>query len=114
MAAIRKKAAVKKAAAKQASPRKAVWLDDKGGVAIDEYARKLKSFMKAMADGIVTSAELKEQEERVVALLREVEPRVPSALHGRVTDLLCELTAYDIMRVLHSLQSARKQAKFQG
>jgi len=31
-----------------------------------------------------------------------------------VTELLCELTAYDVMQMLHAMQSSRPQTKFKG
>ena len=90
------------------------WLDDKGGVAIDDCARKLESFIAAMADGIVSADEVADQEERVVELMREIEPQLDDALHAKVTQLLCELTAFDIMRLLHSVQESRATATFRG
>ena len=35
------------------------------------------------------------------------EDRLDDALHAKVTDLLCELVALDIMQVLHTAQEAR-------
>ncbi len=83
------------------------WLDDEGGVAIDDMAKKLEAFVQAMADGIVSSAEVEEQEARVVALMKDVEPALDDETHAKVTQLLCELTALDIMQVLHTAQEAR-------
>jgi hypothetical protein len=90
------------------------WLDDEGGVAIDDYARRLESFMQAMADGVVSADEVAEQEKRVADLMREIEPTLDDELHGRVTELLCELTAFDIMQMLHAMHEARSQVKFRG
>jgi len=90
------------------------WLDDKGGVAIDDCARKLESFIAAMADGIVSADEVADQEKRVVELMREIEPQLDDALHAKVTQLLCELTAFDIMQLLHSVQESRATATFRG
>lgn len=90
------------------------WLDAEGGVAIDEYARRLESFMEAMADGIVSKDELEAQEKRVADLMLKIEPRLDDDLHAEVTSLLCELTAFDIMQLLHSAQEARSQVKFKG
>jgi len=90
------------------------WLDDAGGVAIDDAARKLETFIAAMADGIVSADEVAAQEKRVADLMREVEPKLDDALHAKVTELLCELTAFDIMQLLHSLQESRATATFRG
>ena len=112
------KAAVKKVVRKKAAPaagRRMSWLDATGEVPqIETYARRLNSFMDALADGVVDDAELKAQEKRLVKLLREIEPKLDSALHGRVTELLCELTAYDLMQVLHSMHAGRPKTVFRG
>jgi hypothetical protein len=96
------------------SPARKSWLDDEGGVAIDEYARKLETYLETMADGVVSTGELDAQEKRVVALMREIEPKLDDALHARVTQLLCELTAYDIMQLLHTVQESRPKTQFRG
>lgn len=91
------------------------WLDDKAQTTlIDEYTQKLGSFMAALADGRVDDSELTAQEQRLVALMKEVEPSLNDALHDKMTRLLCELTAFNVMQTLHSLQSGRPQTKFQG
>ena len=83
------------------------WLDDEGGVAIDDMAKRLESFMEAMADGIVSADEVAAQEQRVADLMREVEPGLDDETHAKMTQLLCELTAFDIMQLLHAAQEAR-------
>ena len=90
------------------------WLDDEGGVAIDDMAQKLESFMEAMADGVVSADEVAAQEARVVGLMKEVEPALDDETHAKVTQLLCELTALDIMQLLYSAQEARPKATFKG
>jgi hypothetical protein len=96
------------------SPKRPSWLDDEGGVGIDEQARRLESYVKALADGVVTDKEVAEQEKRVVALMREVEPKLDDALHAKVTQLLVEMVALDAMQVLHTVQSSRTKTKFRG
>jgi hypothetical protein len=91
------------------------WLDDKAETPlIDGYVQKLGSFVDAMADGRIDDAELAAQEKRLTALMKEVEPALNDAQHAQVTKLLCELSAYNIMQTLNSLQSARPKTKFQG
>ena len=90
------------------------WLDDKAHPLIDDYVQKLGTFVDAMADGRIDDRELTEQEKRLVASLKEVEPTLNDSQHAQVTKLLCELTAYNVMQTLNSLQSARPQTKFQG
>lgn len=81
---------------------------------IDDYAQQLSTFVEAMADGRVDHSELTQQEARLVKLLKEVEPKLDEALHTQVTKLLCELTAYNVMQTLFSLQDARPKTTFRG
>ena len=112
-----KRSASPKAPTKQpaAAGRRSLWLDDEAKTPIiDRYARQLGSFLEAMADGAVDAAELKRQETRLVRLMKEVEPQLDDALHAKVTRLLCELTAYDLMQIAHSLHMARPKTIFHG
>ena len=90
------------------------WLDEEGGVAIDDMAKRLTSFMEAMEDGVVTEDELAAQEGRVADLMKAIEPGLDDETHAKVTELLCELTAFDIMQMLHSVQEARPKTTFRG
>jgi hypothetical protein len=81
---------------------------------IEKAACQLESFVQTMADGRVDADEIKAQETRVVALMTEIEPLLDDALHEKVTRLLCELTAYDLMRMIHTMQQARVKTVFQG
>ena len=94
---------------------KSSWFDESSNApVIAEQAQKLDSFLEAIADGKVTDAELKTQEERLVKLMKEIEPKLDPALHAKVTELLCELTAYDMMQVLNTMQKSRPKTKFRG
>lgn len=103
--------AAKKASASGASPDSASrtnWLDEATqSPLIDDYARELGTFLDALSDGRVDTGELKAQEARLVALMKEVEPNLDDALHEQVTRLLCEVSAYSIMQALHELHAAR-------
>ena len=91
------------------------WFDEKTHAPlIEEYARHLQTFLDTMADGRVDDAELRAQEERLVKLMQEVEPQLDDALHEKVTRLLCELCAYDIMHLLHAVEQARPKTTFRG
>lgn len=91
------------------------WFDDESQKPqIDQYARKMSSFIEVLADGQVEAQELQQQETRLIALMKEVEPLLDDALHAKVTQLLCELTAYDLMQVLHEMQHARPKTAFRG
>ena len=91
------------------------WLDDKAQTpVIDGYVQKLTTFVEAMADGRIDDKELQAQEQRLTTLMKEVEPALSDAQHAQVTKLLCELTAYNIMQTLNSLDQARPHTKFRG
>ena len=97
------------------SPDRPGWVDELTQTPlIDGYARQLESFMSAMADGRVDENEVKSQEQRVVGLLKEIDPQLDNALHTKVTQLLCELTAYAIMQMLYAMEQTRPKAVFQG
>ena len=95
---------------------KTPWFDDSTDTPlIAEYARKLDSFLDAIADSKIETRELDAQEKRVVDLMKEVEPLLSPEAHEKVTRLLCEVTAYDLMQALHMAGHARSKAtKFRG
>ena len=91
------------------------WFDEKSMVPqIEQYARQLDSFVQAMADGKIEASELRDQEARLVELMKELEPKLDDGLHEKVTRLLCELTAYDLMQMVHTMQNARPKTVFRG
>jgi hypothetical protein len=81
---------------------------------IANYTKRLDSFLATMADGIVDQKEVAAQEARLVKLMQEVEPQLPAPLHAKVTELLCELTAYDLMQTMHVMQEAKPKTAFRG
>jgi len=94
---------------------KSSWFDEATSeILIADHAQRLDSFLKAVADGEITDDELASQESRVVKLMKEIEPQLEPKLHERVTQLLCEITAYDIMQAMNMMQSARPKTKFVG
>ena len=91
------------------------WLDDDmQSTLIDDYSRQLGSFVDAIADGRIDEREMAAQEKRVVDLIKKIEPKLDDALHGEVTKLLCELSAYSTMQTLHGLSQDRPKTKFRG
>lgn len=89
------------------------WLDEELDLPlIDEQVEKLESFANAMADGIVTKDELDKQQETLLDSMREVEGLLTDEQHAKVTRLLIELSAYNIMRLLNELQSQRLRRAF--
>ena len=89
------------------------WFDDKAEhEAIQERASKLDSFTSALADGVVSKQELSGQEQRLVSAMKSVEAELSDDLHAKVTTVLVELTAYNVMRLLHELHSERARIAF--
>lgn len=89
------------------------WFDDKAEhEAIQERVSKLEAFTSALTDGVVSKQELGGQEQRLVAALKELEPALSDDLHAQVTQVLVELTAYNVMRLLHELQNERARLAF--
>jgi hypothetical protein len=96
-------------------PSKTPWFDEKSDAPmLAEYARKLDSFCDAVADGRVTSGELDAQEKRLVGLMKEIEPLLSVEAHEKVTQLLCEVTAYDLMQAMHLAGKSRPKTVFRG
>src|SRR5438046_2668449 len=89
------------------------WFDDKAEHSlIAERVAKLDSFTSALADGVVSKQELAGQEERLVAAMKKVEGELSDDLHSKVTTLLVELSAYNVMRLLHELQTEHARMAF--
>jgi hypothetical protein len=101
--------------AKSTKSKRTSWFDEKSHtILIKEYVQQLSSFIETMADGKVDDSELEAQQERLIALMKEVEPQLDDALHEKVTRLLCELAAYDAMQMIYMMQEARPKTAFRG
>jgi len=46
--------------------------------------------------------------------MKEVEPLLSPEAHEKVTRLLCEVTAYDLMNAFHMAGKSRPVTKFRG
>lgn len=94
---------------------RASWFDDRAETPIvQERVQNLESFTSALADGAVSKHELAGQEARLTAALRALEPALSDEQHAKVTTVLVELSAYNIMRVLHELQAEHARKAFSG
>ena len=89
------------------------WFDEKAEhEAIQDRATRLESFTSALADGEVSKNEVGGQEQRLLTAMRALEPALNDDQHAKVTAVLVELTAYNIMRTLHELQAERARLAF--
>jgi hypothetical protein len=92
---------------------RASWFDDRAEHAlIHEKLETLESFTSALADGVVSKQELDGQEERLVKAMKSLEGTLNDEQHASVTTVFVELTAYNVMRLLHELQSERARIAF--
>ena len=92
---------------------KTSWFDERAEIpTLHERVQKLESFTAAMADGVVDRKELQEQEQRLAAAMKGLEPKLNDELHEQVTRVMIELTAYNVMRLLHELQTERARVAF--
>ena len=89
------------------------WFDDNAQhPSIHERMEKLESFTSALADGQVSKQELAKQEQRLMAALTSLEPDLNDAQHAKVTTVLVELSAYNVMRLLHELRAEQTRMAF--
>ena len=92
---------------------KTSWFDERAQhPTLHERVEKLESFTTAMADGVVDRKELDGQEQRLTAAMKRLEPLLTDDLHEQVTSVMIELTAYNVMRLLHELQTERARTAF--
>ena len=89
------------------------WFDERAEhPTLHERVEKRESITSAMADGVVDKHELDAQEQRQASANKRLEPKLSAELHAQVTDVLIELTAYNVMRLLHELQTERARVAF--
>ncbi len=92
---------------------RASWLDDASDLPnLEARIASLDHFTAALADGVIELHELESQQARVADVMRALEPLLDDALHARVTDLLLEMTALNVMTTLHELATERVRATF--
>jgi hypothetical protein len=89
------------------------WFDDKAEhPSIHEQVAKLKSFTDAMSDGVIEKKELDAQEQRLTAAMKALESTLNDEQHAKATAMMVELSAYNIMRLLHELHAERARMAF--
>ncbi|MCA9682858.1 MAG: hypothetical protein KC457_11720 [Myxococcales bacterium] len=82
--------------------------------ALEEHLAKLQHFTDSLADGVIDDDELSKQNQAVVAAMKAVQDDLSDELHAKVTTLLVELTALNIMATLHELAAGRAERKQTG
>lgn len=79
---------------------------------IDELIAKESSFQKIMDDSIVTDDELREQSERVIALLDDAEHRFNAEDLQFIKQLFAETNVLSAIYHYHELQNLNRHANF--
>ena len=82
-------------------------LNEQGFIDIDEMIAQEPSFQKIMQDDIVTGDELKQQSEKVVSLLHEVENQLSEEEQQLVKRLFVETNVLTAIYHYYSLQNIR-------
>lgn len=88
------------------------WLNDDNLPMLDEHVAKLEHFTRSMADGQIDAGEVEKQEQNLIAAMKSVEGDLSDEQHEKVTRLLVELTAYNVMNLLHELARERVRSAF--
>jgi len=92
---------------------RASWLDEGTELPdLDKLVTRLDHFTSSLADGVVDRDELATQQAALVAAMRAVEVKLDDETHAAVTHLLAEMTAFNIMTVLHELTAERARLAF--
>ena len=91
---------------------RANWIDDDNHPDLDAHVSQLEHFATAIADGVVSEAEMHQQEDNLKAAMRAVEAELSDDQHAKVTRLLAEVAAYTVMQMMHDMAKARLQRAF--
>jgi len=82
------------------------WFEVSGGsLQLVSYLQSLESWQLAVADGQVTPEEIRSQGERVVNLLRTVEPRLTPAQRTQLTRIFYEMAVLQAMQTITATRS---------
>lgn len=82
-----------------------MFFNEKGILNIDELIMNNASFKKIMEDGIVTKEEIKEQSDKVVALLHDMEKKYSAEQLNEIKELLVESGVLYAVYNFYSIQS---------
>jgi len=87
------------------------WIDpETDELRIDGYAKKLTTFTRAFSDGVITEQEISDQQARLIDLMKSIEPALDDETHAKLTKMVVELTAFNIMQLVFEMQQERAKA----
>ncbi len=84
-----------------------MFFDENGMLRLDEVVAERPTFKKIMEDQIVTDAELEEQANRVVSILKRIEETFPPEQLKQVEELLAETSVLYAANQYKELQELR-------
>jgi hypothetical protein len=70
-----------------------------GALLFDEYVTEMPSFKKITEDAVITEAEVTEQWQRVISLLKKLESMLSSEAKAVATEALCELAVLNVLQL---------------
>jgi hypothetical protein len=85
-----------------------MFFDEKGILNIDELVASNNSYKKIMEDGIVTDEELKEQSDKVLAILRNIEQKHTDEELKEIKELLTESSVLYAIYQYYSIQTLKR------
>lgn len=83
------------------------WIDADNVPQLDDHVSQLEHFTESLADGQIDKEELATQEKNLITAMKAVESELDDETHAKVTKLLVELTAYNVMQLLHTMAVER-------
>lgn len=87
------------------------WIDpETNELRIEGYAKKLPPFTRAFSDGVISEQEISDQQARLTDLMKFIEPALNDEMHAKVTKMVIELTAFNIMQFVYQMQQERANA----
>ncbi len=82
------------------SARKPWFSDDPGQLELLTYLQRMHSWQKAVADGEISVAEVQAQAQRVIQLLKTVQPLLNTQQHAQLTRILYEMAVLQALQTL--------------
>lgn len=78
------------------------WFDGEGlDLHRDEFLDGHAGWQKYIADGQITAGEILEQEAKIIAMLKKLEPKLSDELHAELTGVLLEYEVLINMALIH-------------
>ena len=85
-----------------------MFFDEKGILNIDEMVVNNASFKNILEDGIVTEEEIKNQSDKVLSILHEMEAKYSKEQLEEINSLLVESSVLYAIYNIHSIQSINR------